>query len=157
MGGGPGASQMAQWQKKLPASAGDSRGAVSIPWSRKWKLTPMFLPVKFHGQRSLAGYSPWGCRESDMTQHLFPSLLGQRDVQVCEQLNHFLTFFSQTRICSPLLTPKASSLLGHRFPSLPPLRRPARWQDWSACSLHSEDSSGPRLIRLLCCCWRREK
>jgi len=71
---------MAQWQKKLPANAGDSGDAVSIPWSRKWKPTPIFLPVKFHGQRSLVGYSPWGCRESDMTQHLFPLLLGQRDV-----------------------------------------------------------------------------
>ena len=27
----------------------------------KWQLTPVFLPVESHGQRSLAGYSPWGC------------------------------------------------------------------------------------------------
>ena len=33
-----------------------------IPQSRKWQPTPIFLPGKFHGQRSLAGYSPWGCR-----------------------------------------------------------------------------------------------
>ena len=33
-----------------------------IPWSRKWQLTPVFLPGKFHGQRSLVGYSPWGRR-----------------------------------------------------------------------------------------------
>ena len=31
-------------------------------WSRKWKPIPVFLPGKFHGQRSLAGYSPWGHR-----------------------------------------------------------------------------------------------
>ena len=31
-----------------------------IPWRRKWKSTPVFLPGKSHGQRSLAGYSPWG-------------------------------------------------------------------------------------------------
>ena len=30
--------------------------------SRKWQPTPVFLPRKFHAQRSLAGYSPWGCR-----------------------------------------------------------------------------------------------
>ena len=30
-----------------------------IPWSRKCELTPAFLPRKFHGQRSLMGYSPW--------------------------------------------------------------------------------------------------
>ena len=30
---------------------------------------PVFLPGKFHGQRSLAGYSPWGCKESDISEH----------------------------------------------------------------------------------------
>ena len=33
-----------------------------IPWRRKWQPTPVFLPGKSHGERSLAGYSPWGCR-----------------------------------------------------------------------------------------------
>ena len=32
--------------------------------------TPLFLPGKFHGQKSLAGYSPWGCKESDATERL---------------------------------------------------------------------------------------
>ena len=32
--------------------------------------TPVFLPGEFHGQRSLAGYSPWGLKESDMTEQL---------------------------------------------------------------------------------------
>ena len=31
-----------------------------IPWRRKWQPTPLFLPGKSHGQRSLEGYSPWG-------------------------------------------------------------------------------------------------
>ena len=31
-----------------------------IPWRRKWPPTPVFLPGKFHGQRCLADYSPWG-------------------------------------------------------------------------------------------------
>ena len=30
------------------------------PWRRKWQLTPVFLPGESHGQRNLAGYSPWG-------------------------------------------------------------------------------------------------
>ena len=38
-----------------------------IPWRRKWKLTPVFLLGKFHGQRSLVGYSPWGYKELDTT------------------------------------------------------------------------------------------
>ena len=31
-----------------------------MPWRRKWQPTPVSLPEEFHGQRSLAGYSPWG-------------------------------------------------------------------------------------------------
>ena len=38
-----------------------------IPWSRKWQTIPVFLPGKPYGQRSLAGYSPCGHKESDMT------------------------------------------------------------------------------------------
>ena len=33
-----------------------------IPWRRKWQPTPVFLPGQFHGQRSLVGCSPWGCK-----------------------------------------------------------------------------------------------
>ena len=40
-----------------------------IPWRRKWQPTPVFLPGKSHRQRSLAGYSQWGCKESDITMH----------------------------------------------------------------------------------------
>ena len=45
-----------------------------IPWRRKWQPTPVFLPGKFYGQRSLAGYSPWGHRKSDMTEWLGPHM-----------------------------------------------------------------------------------
>ena len=41
-----------------------------IPWRRKWQPTPVSLPGKFHGRRSLAGYPPWGRKESDMTERL---------------------------------------------------------------------------------------
>ena len=40
-----------------------------IPWRRKWKPTPVFLPGKSDGQRSLAGYIPMGHKESDKTEH----------------------------------------------------------------------------------------
>ena len=48
-----------------------------IPWRRKWQPTPVFLPGEFYGQRSLAGYSPWGRKrvgrelapEQQMTHH----------------------------------------------------------------------------------------
>ena len=59
--------------KNQPANAGDTRDAVLIPGcgrslGRKWQSTPVFLPGKFHGQRNLVGYSPWGCKESYMTE-----------------------------------------------------------------------------------------
>ena len=39
-----------------------------LPWRRAWETTPIVLPVKFHGQRGLVGYSLWGLREPDITE-----------------------------------------------------------------------------------------
>ena len=39
-----------------------------IPWRRAWQPTPVFLPGEYHGQRNLAGYSPWGHKESNTTE-----------------------------------------------------------------------------------------
>jgi len=55
------------------ASAEDKRESGSlwvgkIPWRREWQPTPVFLPGESHGQRSLAGYSPWSCTELDTTE-----------------------------------------------------------------------------------------
>ena len=44
--------------------------AKRLNWSRKWQPTPVLLPGRFHGQRSLMGYSPWGDIELDMTEWL---------------------------------------------------------------------------------------
>ena len=69
-------SQVVLVVKNLPASLGDARGTGSIPGlgrfpgSRKWQPAPVFVPGKFHGQRSLAGYSPWGCRDWNMAERL---------------------------------------------------------------------------------------
>ena len=41
-----------------------------IPWNKKWQPTPVFLPGKLYGQRSLVDYSPWGLKESEMTERL---------------------------------------------------------------------------------------
>ena len=59
--------------KNLPANAGDIIDGFDpwvrkISWRRAWQLTPVFLPGESHGQRSLAGYSTWGRKESDMTE-----------------------------------------------------------------------------------------
>ena len=59
------ASLVAQMVKNLPCNVGEPG---SIPgwgrsWRRKWQTTPVFLPGKSRGQRSLAGYSPWVHKE----------------------------------------------------------------------------------------------
>ena len=62
------------WLKNPPASARDAgnEGSISwvwkIPWRREWLTSPMFLPGESHGQRSLVGYSPRGCKELDTTE-----------------------------------------------------------------------------------------
>ena len=62
--------------KNLPANAANTRdaglisGVEKIPWRRKWQASPVFLTEKFHGQRSLAGYSPWGHKELNMCDWL---------------------------------------------------------------------------------------
>ena len=61
--------------KNLPASEGVARDVVSnpgrkIPWRRAWQPNQVFLLGKSHRQRSLVGYSPWGCKESYTTEQL---------------------------------------------------------------------------------------
>ena len=46
----------------------------TIPWKRKWQPTPVFLPEKSHGQRSLMGYSLWDYKESNTSEHLAPKI-----------------------------------------------------------------------------------
>ena len=63
--------------------AGDSHlisGRGRFPRRRAWQATPIFSPGKFHGQRSLVGYSPWGHKESDMTDLLSMHTHTRRDV-----------------------------------------------------------------------------
>ena len=68
-----GASQVVQVVKTPPASAGDSRDAGSVPGQKDPLEEEMathfvFLPWESHGQKSLVGYSPYGRKESDMTE-----------------------------------------------------------------------------------------
>ena len=64
------ASQVALVVKNPPANARNVRHR-SDPWVRKisrrraWQPTPVFLPGESHGWRSLVGYDPWGCKETD--------------------------------------------------------------------------------------------
>ena len=59
--------------KKLPAKAGDTRDTNSIPGrvdslEKEIGIHSSILAGKFHGQRSLEGYSPWSRKKLDMTE-----------------------------------------------------------------------------------------
>ena len=65
---------MALVVKNPLANAGDIRdtglipGSEKTPWRRAWQPTPVCLLGESHGQRSLEGYGPWDCTESDLTE-----------------------------------------------------------------------------------------
>ena len=69
-------SQVVLVVKNPPANAGDARDAGSIPGLGRSPGGGLSSPLQYsclenpHGQRNLAGYSPWGNKESDMTEQL---------------------------------------------------------------------------------------
>ena len=102
--------------ENLPANAGDARDMGSSPGSGRslgegnGNPTPVFLPGKSHGQRSLVGYSLWGHKELDMTEHAHTKTAQQtaakrggrlivRWTQTKKALNH-IHFPRQSRACS---------------------------------------------------------
>ena len=81
-------------------------------WRRKWQPTPVFLPGESKGQRSLVGYSLWGCKESYMTewlgtvQHMFligRNLLSLRVIFQAERIDSGSLMFSVCPIKPALL------------------------------------------------------
>ena len=56
--------------KNLPAMRGTQVLSLggNILWRREWQPTPVFLPGESHGQKSLVDYSPWGCKQSHVTE-----------------------------------------------------------------------------------------
>ena len=59
-----------------------------IPWKRKWRPPPVFLPGKFHGQRSLSTYSPWVHQESDMMHtHTHTHTCARNNSRCCGFIN----------------------------------------------------------------------
>ena len=63
---------MAQMVKNLPAMQEIQVQFLGRedPLKKRMETHSIFLPGEFHGQRTLAGYSPWGCNESDVTEQL---------------------------------------------------------------------------------------
>ena len=98
--------------------------AGKIPWTRKWQLTPVFLPGKFHGQRSLVGYSPWGRKESDMTErlhfHFYSAYKLNKQGDNIQSWRTPFPILNQSNVPCPVLT--IASWPAYRF-----LRRQVRW------------------------------
>ena len=65
-GGASGKEPACQWRRHK--RCGFDPWVEKIPWRRKWQPAPAFWPGESHGQRSLMGYSLWGCKELDMTE-----------------------------------------------------------------------------------------
>ena len=92
--------------KSPPAKAGNTRQGFDpwvrkIPWSRKWQSTPVFLSGESHGQRSLAGYSPWGHKEWDTAESLTLSL---SSTCTCHEV-HMRTLQPHSWTCIPEKSP----------------------------------------------------
>ena len=66
-----GASQVALVVSRKHKKHGFDPWVGKIPCRRAWQPAPVFMSGESHGQRSLAGYSPWGHKELDMTEHKY--------------------------------------------------------------------------------------
>ena len=89
--------------KNPPANTGDPRDAGSVsgsgrsPWRRKWQPTPIFLPGKSQGQRSLAGYSPRGRKQLDKSECTHTHTRTQRiNFSILQASRYY-----QKKYCSP--------------------------------------------------------
>ena len=80
-----------------------------IPWRRKWQPIPVLLPGKSHGQRSVVGCSPWGCKESDTTERLH---------------FHFLSLSRKVKVLGTLGSVQKLKFGSHSFSS------PRKWLFW---------------------------
>ena len=78
-----------------------------VSWRRAWKLTPVFMPGESHGQRSLVGYSPYGRKESDVTERI----LQMKKLKI-RKLRNLLN-------CSKHLLSSDDSLLWNRHTLIP--------------------------------------
>ena len=119
-----------------------------IPWRTAWQPTPMFLPREFHGQRSLAGYSPWSHKESDTTEQLsMHTLLSSTDIwqalPVCQALG-----------CVPIPDLAELTVELERERMKPVVKQPSAWMSMMgkyAGWIQPGNSTGPGGQDT--CCW----
>ena len=93
---------------------------MKIPWRRAWQPAAVFLPGESHGQRSLAGNSPWGRKESDRTGWLSTA---PHSTAICKWEDQ------QSKWCSVTLGTEAQ---GRRFNGISPVLTAQK--DWRSSS-----------------------
>ena len=101
--------------KQSACNAGDQgsiSGLVRFPWRRKWQPTPVFLPGKPHGWRSLAGYSPEGRKKLYTTEQLH--FIFQRVYHGAQGLPRWCSVSSVAQSCPTFFGPQ-----GLQHPRLP--------------------------------------
>ena len=74
-----------------------------IPWGRKWLPTPVFLPGESQEQRSLADYSSWGHKESEMTGQLSMHPFSGEGRRAGNRVNDQSYLYDETSIKIPIL------------------------------------------------------
>ena len=96
-----------------------------VPWRRKWQPAPEFLPGKLHGQRSLAGYSPWGHKESLRTDRASMCARAQHTKVPRPPTSDFYLLLSlkyqlQLLPAFPFLHPTPTAFIESVLPLVPP-------------------------------------
>ena len=107
------------------------------PWRRKWLTTPVFLPGKSHGHKSLVSYSPWGCKELDTT------------TQIPLELWSFILFIVFLKFIMPCgvgFTQWSGSPVAQRVKRLPALRETQVWSLGQEDPLEKEMAPTPVLL-----------
>ena len=97
-------------------------GSGRFPWRRKWQPTPVLLPRKFHGWRSLVGYSPWGLKELDTTERLHSQVKNKKTKKYTQALILSATpLLNHYKIPYQILPGKDKPFLWDMSLSCPPL------------------------------------
>ena len=117
---------------------GFSPWVEKIPWRRKRQSTPVCFPGKFHGQRSLVGYSPWGRKESDMA-----------DLHACKSKTSLFLLFEIRCPCvlEKVMAPHSSTLAW----KIPWMEEPGR-----RCSPWGHEKSDTEDFTFTFLHWRRK-
>ena len=114
---------------------GSIPGLGRSPWRREWEPTPVFLPGEFHRQRSLVGYSPWGCKEVNTTERLTLCIYKFRLLQIQDfcTLNKPHSYFFSTSHPSSLEKEPSEMILRTACDESTVYLSPPRWGLWWQC------------------------